>query len=131
MIRLPIDKESRIKILTEHCTKIASLTISDNNHEYKDILQLTNERRIYFLVETPVFVYLYIENGQMYAKNYVVGLMKYDSNFSKIAQNRYQNGEVFVFYQLNKSNNTIRGTFIKAPDIISKERDSRIDELLS
>ena len=135
MIQLPIDKKSRIKILSEHCAKIESLIqIAGVTNpvliEYKDIEQLANERRIYFLVEAPTFIKTYIENGQMLTKSYVIETFIYDSNFSKMAQNRYQNGEVFVFYQLNKSMNTIRGTFVKSPDVISKERDLRIDELL-
>jgi len=135
VIQLPIDKESRIKILSEHCAKIESLSgVTITNPvliEYKDIEQLANERRIYFLVEAPAFGMTYIENGQVLTKNCIVETVRYDSNFWKSIQNRYQNGEVFVFYQLNKSMNTIRGTFIKSPDIISKERDFRIDELLS
>ncbi len=134
MIQLPIDKESRIKILSEHCAKIESLMqIVIANPvliEYKDIEQLANERRICFLVEAPTFVMTYTDNGQVLTKNCIVETFRYDSNFSKMVQNRYQNGEVFVFYQLNKSMNTIRGAFMKS-DIISKERDSRIDELLS
>ena len=134
MIRLPIDKESRIKILSEHCAKIESLMqIVIANPvliEYKDIEQLANERRICFLVEAPKFVMTYTDNGQVLTKNCIVETFRYDSNFSKMVQNRYQNGEVFVFYQLNKSMNIIRGAFMKS-DIISKERDSRIDELLS
>ena len=136
MIQLPIDKESRIKILSEHCAKIESLIqiASITNPvliEYKDIEQLANERRIYFLVEAPTFVMTYTDNGQVLTKKCIVETFRYDSNFSKMVQNRYQNGEVFVFYQLNKSMNTIRGTFVKSPDVISKERDLRIDELLS
>jgi hypothetical protein len=134
VIRLPIDKESRIKILSEHCAKIESLMqIVIANPvliEYKDIEQLANERRICFLVEAPKFVMTYTDNGQVLTKNCIVETFRYDSNFSKMVQNRYQNGEVFVFYQLNKSMNIIRGAFMKS-DIISKERDSRIDELLS
>jgi hypothetical protein len=134
VIQLPIDKESRIKILSEHCAKIESLMqIVIANPvliEYKDIEQLANERRICFLVEAPTFVMTYTDNGQVLTKNCIVETFRYDSNFSKMVQNRYQNGEVFVFYQLNKSMNTIRGAFMKS-DIISKERDSRIDELLS
>ena len=134
MIRLPRDKESRIKILSEHCAKIESLIqiaiLNPVLIEYKDIEQLANERRIYFLVEAPAFVMTYTDNGQVLTKNCIVETFRYDSNFSKMVQNRYQNGEVFVFYQLNKSMNTIRGAFMKS-DIISEERDSRIDELLS
>jgi hypothetical protein len=135
VIRLPRDKESRIKILSEHCAKIESLmqiSVITNPVliEYKDIEQLANERRICFLVEAPTFVMTYTDNGQVLTKNCIVETLRYDSNFSKMVQNRYQNGEVFVFYQLNKSMNTIRGAFMKS-DIISKERDSRIDELLS
>lgn len=136
MIQLPIDKESRIKILTEHCSKIESLSQLHTSNstvftQYSDIEQLANERRIYFLVEAPAFVMTYTDNEQLLTKNCIVETFRYDLNFSKIVQNRYQNGEVFVFYQLNKSMNTIRGTFVKSPDVISKERDSRIDELLS
>ena len=135
MIQLPIDKESRIKILSEHCAKIESLILTVIANpvliEYKDIEQLANERRICFLVEAPTFVMTYTDNGQVLTKNCIVETFRYDSNFSKMVQNRYQNGEVFVFYQLNKSMNTIRGTFVKSPDVISKERDLRIDELLS
>ena len=134
MIQLPIDKESRIKILSEHCAKIESLIIAVIANpvliEYKDIEQLANERRICFLVEAPTFVMTYTDNGQVLTKNCIVETFRNDSNFSKMVQNRYQNGEVFVFYQLNKSMNIIRGAFMKS-DIISKERDSRIDELLS
>jgi hypothetical protein len=134
VIRLPRDKESRIKILSEHCAKIESLIqiaiLNPVLIEYKDIEQLANERRIYFLVEAPAFVMTYTDNGQVLTKNCIVETFRYDSNFSKMVQNRYQNGEVFVFYQLNKSMNTIRGAFMKS-DIISEERDSRIDELLS
>jgi len=135
VIQLPIDKESRIKILSEHCAKIESLILTVIANpvliEYKDIEQLANERRICFLVEAPTFVMTYTDNGQVLTKNCIVETFRYDSNFSKMVQNRYQNGEVFVFYQLNKSMNTIRGTFVKSPDVISKERDLRIDELLS
>jgi len=134
VIRLPRDKESRIKILSEHCAKIESLIIAVIANpvliEYKDIEQLANERRICFLVEAPTFVMTYTDNGQVLTKNCIVETFRNDSNFSKMVQNRYQNGEVFVFYQLNKSMNIIRGAFMKS-DIISKERDSRIDELLS
>lgn len=142
MTQLPIDKESRIKILTEHCAKIESLSQLHTSNptfftQYSDIEPLANERRIYYLTESPAFVMTYVDdsNGpyqtELKTKNVMVESFRYDSNFSKMIQNRYQNGEVFVFYHLNKSMNIIRGTFVKSPDIISKERDLRIDELLS
>lgn len=57
MKKLPIDKEERIKVLSD---RIAS---------YSDIELLANERRVYFIVDQPTFVHKYFEDGQIKSKH--------------------------------------------------------------
>lgn len=118
MKKLPIDKEERIKVLSD---RIAS---------YSDIELLANERRVYFIVDQPTFVHKYFEDGQIKSKRISVQTFFFNNGFSKTIQREYQNGRLFVFYSLRE--NMLRGAFIdKTSDYIIDDRDKRIDELLS
>jgi len=142
LIKLPFGKEERIKVLTEHCAKIESLSQLHSANPtiftgYKDIEKLANDKKVYYLTDKPVFVLSYIDDSdgphqtQLKTKNVIVESTRYDSSFWNVLQRRYQNDEVFIFYHLNVQMGIIRGTFIKSPEIIAEERDQRIDDILS
>lgn len=120
MKKLPIDKEERIKVLSD---RIAS---------YSDIELLANERRVYFIVDQPIFVHKYFEDGQIKSERISVQTFffnrDYHNGFSKTIQREYQNGRLFVFYSLRE--NMLRGAFIHS-DSITEDRGKRIDEILS
>jgi hypothetical protein len=54
--KLPINKEERIKVLSE---RISS---------YSDIELLASERRVYFIVDQTTFVHKYFEDGELKSK---------------------------------------------------------------
>ena len=134
MKKLPIDKEERIKIITERIAQHESLNQQYSNNisivSYSDIELLVNERKVYFIVDQPAFQYTYIEDNQMKVKNMAVQTMFFNNDFFKVIQREYQNGRLFAFYSLRE--NMIRGAFIdNLGDIISEDRDKRIDELFN
>lgn len=134
MKKLPIDKEERIKIITERIAQHESLNQQYSNNisivSYSDIELLANERRVYFIVDQPSFQYTYIEDNQLKSKNMSVQTMFFNNDFFKVIQREYQNGRLFAFYSLRE--NMIRGAFIdNLGDIISEDRDKRIDELFN
>ena len=133
MKKLPIDKEERIKVFSERIAQHESLMQQSSNSisitSFSDIELLANERRIYFIVESPAFQYTYIEENQIKSKNVAVATMRFNDEFFKSVRREYQNGRLFAFYSLRE--NMIRGAFIDSGDIISEHRDQRIDELLS
>lgn len=136
MKKLPFNKEERIKVLLEHCAKIESLsqihtpTIFTG---FSDVEKLADEKKVYYLAEDPSFIHTYIDDSdkQMKTKNIQVGTFRFDSNFWNIVNANYQNGKLFVFYHLNVQMGMIRGAFIQSSEIISEERDKRIDDILS
>jgi hypothetical protein len=134
LLKLPVDKEERIKVLTERIAQHKSLNQQYYNNisivSYSDIELLANERKVYFIVDKPSFQYTYIEDNQMKVKNVAVENMFFNNDFFKAVQREYRNGKLFAFYSLRE--NMIRGSFIdNLGDIISEDRDKRIDELLS
>lgn len=116
MKKLPINKEKRIKVLSE---RISS---------YSDIELLANERRVYFIVDQPTFVHKYFEDGELKSKLISVQTIFFNNGFFKTIQREYQNGRLFVFYSLRE--NMLRGAFIHS-DSITEDRGKRIDEILS
>ena len=134
LLKLPVDKEERIKVLTERIAQHESLNQQYSNNisivSYSDIELLANERKVYFIVDKPSFQYTYIEDNQMKVKNVAVQNMFFNNDFFKAVQREYQNGKLFAFYSLRE--NMIRGSFIdNLGDIISEDRDKRIDELFN
>ena len=134
MKKLPIDKEERIKVLSERIAQHESTNQQYSNNvsfaSYSDIELLANERRVYFIVESPAFQYTYIEDGQIKTKNMAVQSMMFSNDFFKAIQREYQNGRLFAFFSLRE--NMIRGAFVdKTSDYIIDDRDKRIDDLLS
>ena len=134
MKKLPIDKEERIKVFTEQITLHETLShqVVDKVSliNYSDIELLANERRIYFIVEQPVFTYTYIEDSQIKSKNVQVQTMLFNNEFFKAIDREYRNGKLFTFYSLR--GNMIRGVFIdNVSDYIIEDRDRRIDDLLT
>lgn len=135
LVKLPVDKEERVKVLTERIAQHESLNQLYSNSissivSYSDIELLANERKVYFIVDQPAFQYTYIEDNQMKVKNVAVQTMFFNNDFFKAVQREYQNGKLFAFYSLRE--NMIRGAFIdNLGDIISEDRDKRIDELFS
>ena len=133
-MKLPVDKEERVKVLTERIAQHESLNQQYSNNisivSYSDIELLANERKVYFIVDQPAFQYTYIEDNQMKVKNMAVQTMFFNNDFFKVIQREYQNGKLFAFYSLRE--NMIRGAFIdNLGDIISEDRDKRIDELFN
>jgi hypothetical protein len=133
-VKLPVDKEERVKVLTERIAQHESLNQQYSNNisivSYSDIELLANERKVYFIVDEPSFRYTYIKDGQIKTKNIAVQTMFFNNDFFKAVQKEYKNGKLFVFYSLRE--NMIRGAFIdNLGDIISEDRDKRIDELFS
>jgi hypothetical protein len=133
-VKLPVDKEERVKVLTERIAQHESLNQQYSNNisivSYSDIELLANERKVYFIVDQPAFQYTYIEDNQMKVKNMAVQTMFFNNDFFKVIQREYQNGRLFAFYSLRE--NMIRGAFIdNLGDIISEDRDKRIDELFN
>ena len=124
MKRLPIDKEGRRKVILDQLNLFAS--ISYLNFSKEDIELIVNEKRICYICESSMFqmtYILYVNN-----KNYTVNTMTF-SGFLNTVNERYLNGEVYVFYSFN--NGMIRGCFVEDfDDIISKDRDDRITEVL-
>ena len=134
LVKLPVDKEERVKVLTERIAQHESLNQQYSNNisivSYSDIELLANERKVYFIVDQPAFQYTYIEDNQMKVKNMAVQTMFFNNDFFKVIQREYQNGKLFAFYSLRE--NMIRGAFIdNLGDIISEDRDKRIDELFN
>lgn len=134
LVKLPVDKEERVKVLTERIAQHESLNQQYSNNisivSYSDIELLANERKVYFIVDQPAFQYTYIEDNQMKVKNMAVQTMFFNNDFFKVIQREYQNGRLFAFYSLRE--NMIRGAFIdNLGDIISEDRDKRIDELFN
>ena len=134
LVKLPVYKEERVKVLTERIAQHESLNQQYSNNisivSYSDIELLANERKVYFIVDQPAFQYTYIEDNQMKVKNMAVQTMFFNNDFFKVIQREYQNGRLFAFYSLRE--NMIRGAFIdNLGDIISEDRDKRIDELFN
>jgi len=144
--KLPFDKASRI----DEITKRVTTSLATESRYYSDVVDLTvfnseiellaNERRVYFIVDSPTFVLTYIEDGVVKTKNYSVQSFKFDTAFFDIIRQEYQNGKLFVFYTLSKYLNSpinqsysiiIRGLFIESGDLISEDRDNRITEILN
>ena len=69
LVKLPVDKEERVKVLTERIAQHESLNQQYSNNisivSYSDIELLANERKVYFIVDQPAFQYTYIEDNQM------------------------------------------------------------------
>ncbi len=133
MKRLPIDKEGRLKEIMIQCKLTESMSSMNSNLPYnfskEDIELIANEKRIYYICEGPVFDRTYTVDGNINVKRYAVNTMMFGENFFKIIQEKYSNGEIYVFFSL--SNGMIRGCFVEDfDDIISKERDDRIIEVL-
>ncbi len=135
MKKLPFDKEERIKVLKEHCSKLESLSQihTATTTRFSDVEKLADEKKVYYLAEDTSFIHTYIDDSdkQMKTKNIQVGTFRFDSNFWNIVNSNYQNGKLFVFYHLNVQMGMIRGAFIQSSEIIAKERDKRIDDILS
>lgn len=133
MKRLPIDKEGRLKEIMIQCKLTESMSSMNSNLPYnfskEDIELIANEKRICYICEGPVFDRTYTVDGNINVKRYAVNTMMFGENFFKIIQEKYSNGEIYVFFSL--SNGMIRGCFVEDfDDIISKERDDRIIEVL-
>lgn len=128
MKRLPIDIEGRLKSISDQLNLLES--ISNIIFSKEDIELIANEKRICYICDSPTFQITYIlDGGTVDNKNYMVGQMSFNSSFFKNLQEKYSNGEVYIFYSLN--NGIIRGCFIEDfDDIISKDRDDRITEVL-
>lgn len=123
MRRLPIDKESRLREIMIEC-KLGKYIFSE-----EDIELIANEKRICYICESPTFQITYIIDGNTSLKNYYTESMKFGKDFFKAIQEKYLNGEIYVFNSLN--NGIIRGCFIKDfEDIMAKDRDDRISEVL-
>lgn len=126
MKRLPIDIEGRLKAISDQLNLLES--ISHLNFSKEDIELIANEKRICYICESTMFERTYIVDGNVNVKRYNVYTMAF-SGFLKNIHERYLNGEVYVFFSLN--NGMIRGCFVEDfDDIISKDRDDRIIEVL-
>ena len=61
----------------------------------KNIELITNDRRIYFIVDSPMFEYTYIEDGDIKRRSMTVGSTSFTKIFDEINR-EYQNGRLFI-----------------------------------
>ena len=132
MKKLPLDKEERIKVIKDRVEMISiDLNGSFSESDYtKNIELIANDRRIYFILDTPMFEYTYFEGDKAKVRSMTVGDASISKQFFDHISREYQNGRLFAFYSL--SNNIIRGAFVdNLGDLIAEDRDKRIDDILS
>ena len=132
MKKLPFDKEERIKVIKDRVEmNVIDLNGSFSESDYaKNIELISNDRRIYFILDSPMFEYTYFEGDKAKVRSMTVDSIYISKQFFDHIGREYQNGRLYAFYSL--SNNIIRGCFIdNLGDLIAEDRDKRIDDILS
>ena len=131
---LPIDQETKLKLILENNKYLKSLNLDDDSYEVDiSILEyISFQREVYFITNYPLFT---MNNIQYSCGTISISKITFQSSFKSFLKGLFNNGKLFCLFCIQENSNGIRvhGASIGNTShlLIKKIRDEKIDDLLN